>query len=139
LWAEFTGPSWLLVVDRLCVSVEIFHCLGLPLQEIENKEKERVVCPGIVTDIPQTPIPEQRADLPVASLTAHPLVELLQKSKRSLEVARAKIPLVNRSHCIAEVVGIFVDGNQEKVIPVGTLINNWIYYQYRCVMLQNLF
>jgi hypothetical protein len=125
---EFTGTSRFLVVDRLCVPVEIIHLMGLPLQEIENEEEEWVVRPGVVADIPQAPTPEQGTNLLVAPLTVHPVVELLEEAQRSLEGVHPEIPLVDRSHYLAEVVGIFMDGNQEKVIPVGALINNRIYY-----------
>ena len=52
VWAEFTGPSWLLVIDGLCIPVEILHRLGLPFQKIENEEEERVVRPRVVAAVP---------------------------------------------------------------------------------------
>jgi hypothetical protein len=38
-WVEFTDTSWLLVVFRHCVPVEISHLLALPLQKIQDEEK----------------------------------------------------------------------------------------------------
>ena len=52
VWAEFTDPSWLLVVKGLRVPVEIIQLVGLPLQKIEDEEEERVVRPGVVAAVP---------------------------------------------------------------------------------------